>query len=60
MQEYFTGFVQTGVPTAPVFPSFQVYEAAKGILNLNTTEIGIIPDATANERCVFWQEGLFF
>ena len=60
MQEYITSFVQTGVPEAPGFPDFQVYEAAGGILNLNTSKIGIIPDETANERCAFWQKGLFF
>ena len=60
MQEYITSFVQTDMPNAPGFPDFRTYEAAGGILNLNTSMISLIPDKTANERCAFWQKGLFF
>lgn len=59
MQRYFTNFVMTGVPNAAGLPAFPTYGADTTVQNLNLTKIGPMMDNTANERCLWWQKGLY-
>lgn len=59
MQRYFTNFVMTGNPNGPDVPYFPSYGNDNTCLNLNLTFIGTVPDNAANERCDWWQKGLY-
>jgi len=63
MQEYFTNFAMTGDPNGKGngerIPHFPMYGEGSTCLNLNLTFIGTIEDDTANERCSWWQKGLY-
>ncbi|KAK4935534.1 hypothetical protein LTR10_023445 [Elasticomyces elasticus] len=59
MQEYFTNFVMTSNPNGAGLPTFPTYGAGTTVLDLNLTSIGPIQDNTANERCLWWQKGLY-
>ncbi|KIW69058.1 hypothetical protein, variant [Phialophora macrospora] len=59
MQRYFTGFVMTGNPNAAGLPPFPKYGAAATVQNLNLTTIAPVKDNAANERCLWWQKGLY-
>jgi carboxylesterase type B len=60
MQRYFTRFAEVGDPNAPGVPFFPVYGENQTCLNLNLTSVGTIKDNAANERCTWWQKGLYF
>ncbi|EXJ69648.1 uncharacterized protein A1O5_06719 [Cladophialophora psammophila CBS 110553] len=59
MQRYFTNFVMTGNPNAAGLPPFPTYGATTTVQNLNLTKIGPMKDNAANERCMWWQKGLY-
>lgn len=59
MQKYITNFVEGGNPNGPDVPYFPRYGSEHTCLNLNQTFIGTIPDNAANERCDWWQKGLY-
>lgn len=59
MQRYFTNFAETGSPNGPGVPFFPAYGKEQTALNLNRTFIGTLPDNAANERCDWWQKGLY-
>jgi cholinesterase len=60
MQRYFTNFAQTGDPNGPAkVPHFPTYGPRQTCLNLNLTNIGTVRDNAANERCAWWQKGLY-
>lgn len=60
MQKYFTNFVMKSNPNGPGLPHFQTYGEDTISLDLNLTSIGPIKDDTANERCYWWQKGLYY
>jgi carboxylesterase type B len=59
MQRYFTSFVMTGNPNAAGLPTFPKYGTGATVQNLNLTTIAPIKDNVANERCLWWQKGLY-
>ncbi|OJJ45549.1 hypothetical protein ASPZODRAFT_152607 [Penicilliopsis zonata CBS 506.65] len=60
MQDYFTSFVETGVPNSTIGPVFEKYGARGRLLNLGLTNITAMQDPTRNPRCKWWQKGLYF
>ncbi|KAJ9651969.1 hypothetical protein H2198_008795, partial [Neophaeococcomyces mojaviensis] len=75
LQTYITNFAMTGNPNSPgllsasgpvpYFP-MQGNNASEMLLNYTITSptsvapaIGVVKDPTANERCAFWQKGLY-
>ncbi|KAE9363396.1 alpha/beta-hydrolase, partial [Stipitochalara longipes BDJ] len=61
MQAYFTNFATTGNPNGAGVPTFPNYGATRGLTqNLNLTFVDQIPDYLQNERCVWWQKGLYY
>jgi len=60
MQDYFTNFAITGNPNGAGLPSFPNYSEGGKLLDLNLTQISIIDDVLANERCYWWQKALYF
>ncbi|KAN0104095.1 alpha/beta-hydrolase [Hyaloscypha variabilis] len=61
MQAYFTNFAQTGNPNGAGVPAFPDYGTSGAYTqDLNLTFIGQIPDYLQNERCVWWQKGLYY
>ena len=59
MQRYFTNFVMTGNPNAQGLPTFPTYGTNATVLNLNLTKIAPMADNVANDRCLWWQKGLY-
>ena len=59
MQKYFTNFVMTGNPNGAGLPNFPTYGTNSTVLEFNLTSIKPVADNTANERCLWWQKGLF-
>ncbi|KAI5276034.1 carboxylesterase family protein-like protein [Aureobasidium subglaciale] len=60
MQSYVSRFITSGNPNKEGVAAFDVYGEDSSSLIINTTGIVNGRASTANERCVFWQEGLFF
>ncbi|KAI9794073.1 MAG: hypothetical protein M1816_006698 [Peltula sp. TS41687] len=59
LQEYITSFAATGNPNEDGVPRFDFYGDANEVQNLNVTGIEEIKDPAANERCAWWQLGLY-
>jgi carboxylesterase type B len=59
MQDYFTNFAITGNPNGPGLPNFPTYGSGSTVQNLGLATIGPIQDNAANQRCLWWQKGLF-
>jgi carboxylesterase type B len=60
LQEYITNFAMRGTPNQEgVVPFFDIYGANATVQNLNVTGISQLRDPTANQRCNWWQKGLF-
>ncbi|KAK2775726.1 hypothetical protein FQN52_007186 [Onygenales sp. PD_12] len=58
-QEYVTSFALTGTPVARNGPEFPMYGPDARILNFTLDGIVTATDPNANERCNWWQKGLF-
>lgn len=59
LQEYITSFAETGNPNEQGVPQFNIYGDSNEVQNLNVTGIEEIKDPVANERCAWWQQGLY-
>lgn len=63
LQRYLTAFAATGDPNAfqkeTELPNFPSYGSEAALLNFNTSFINHITDPLKNERCSWWQKGLF-
>lgn len=60
LQEYITNFAIRGTPNQEgVVPHFDLYGANATVQNLNVTSIGQLRDPVANDRCNWWQKGLY-
>jgi carboxylesterase type B len=60
LQEYITNFAIRGTPNQEgVVPHFDLYGANATVQNLNVTGITQLRDPVANQRCNWWQKGLF-
>ena len=56
LQQYITSFAMAGTPNGgPGFPTFPPYGSGT-ILNLTDSGFPNVPDPTANERCLYWQQ----
>lgn len=56
LQQYITSFAMTGIPNeGSAFPAFPLYGSGT-ILNLTDCGFPSVPDPTANERCLYWQQ----
>ncbi|KAI5203414.1 carboxylesterase family protein-like protein [Aureobasidium subglaciale] len=60
MQSYVSRFITSGTPNKNGVAAFNKYGEASSSLVVNTTGIVNGRASTANERCAFWQEGLFY
>ena len=59
LQEYITTFAQKGNPNTAGVPHFDLYGQNATVQNLNVTGISQLRDPAANQRCNWWQKGLF-
>jgi carboxylesterase type B len=59
LQDYITTFTKTGIPTSSLGPVFKKYGAGKTVLNFGPDDILTTLDPAANERCKWWQKGLY-
>lgn len=60
-QKYIVSFTTTGVPSSknlPVFPQWGSDD--KNLLDLNVTGINVVKDDTANSRCAWWQNAIYY
>ena len=66
LQEYITNYAVTGAPgkaggANSTFPEFPTYgEDAQIVRFLNDSSISVERDPAANDRCVWWQKGLYY
>jgi carboxylesterase type B len=60
LQNYITDFAQTGSPNGEGVPQFDLYGPQAQVLNLGQDGFTKIKDQTANERCAWWQKGLYY
>jgi len=60
MQSYVTRFVATGNPNKDGIAEFGIYGGDNSVIVVNTTGIVGARASVANERCEFWQKGLFY
>lgn len=59
LQEYITSFAIKGTPSGPQLPLFPLYGNGSQIVDLGAQSITEIMDPVANERCRWWQKGLY-
>jgi carboxylesterase type B len=59
IQNFETTFAQTGQPKWGGLPSFPKYGPDAQIINVTQTSIYKTRDSAANQRCNWWQQGLF-
>ena len=66
LQGFITNFVKTGNPNgdaaadhAKDVPMFQAYGTDAGVLKLNISGVGRVPDPSNNDRCRWWQLGIY-
>ena len=61
LQDYITSFAMHGIPTTDIeeVPVFTIYGKGAAILDLNSTGISEMTDPMANDRCRWWQLGLY-
>lgn len=55
MQDYFTSFVQTGMPSSSRGPAFRRHGYRGQLMNIGNYTIAPMRDPTDNPRCRFWQ-----
>jgi len=59
-QSYLTSFAMSGNPNTKGLPQFPVYGDGAEVLVVNVTGFSRGGDTVANERCAYWQKGLYF
>ncbi|KAJ0382611.1 hypothetical protein COL922a_012186 [Colletotrichum nupharicola] len=59
LQQYIVSFVTKSVPTSSNGTEMPVYGAESVLVNLATNGTSLQKDDTANQRCTWWQKGLF-
>lgn len=59
LQEYITSFAINGKPSGPSLPKFPIYSNATDIIKLDATNITVVMDPVANQRCNWWQKVLY-
>ena len=59
LQRYITDFAETGKPNGPGVPYFMMYGENATVQDLNITGISEVMDPAANQRCNWWQLGLY-
>jgi len=60
LQDYITGFAMRGFPNEVGVPYFPQYGSNASIQVLNVTGVSQIMDPTANQRCNWWQQALYY
>ncbi len=66
LQEYITNYAVTGAPgkaggANSTFPEFPIHgEEAQTVRFLNDSSVSVERDPAANDRCVWWQKGLYY
>jgi hypothetical protein len=60
MQDYFTSFVQHGVPKSPLAPAFSEHGQHARLMNIGNHTIQPTRDLTNNARCRFWQNAPYY
>ncbi|KAI5361172.1 Putative carboxylesterase, type B, carboxylesterase type B, active, alpha/Beta hydrolase [Septoria linicola] len=60
LQEYITHFAEFGYPSETGVPHFPIYGKNATVQVLNATRIAQAVDPAANERCNWWQKGLYY
>ncbi|KAJ5544480.1 Carboxylesterase type B [Penicillium sp. DV-2018c] len=60
MQDYFTSFVQHGVPKSHLGPAFRYHGPHAQLINFGTNSIRQMQDPTNNPRCRFWQPAPYY
>lgn len=59
LQSFITEFAETGIPGSYGGLTFNMYGNMSTVVNLNVTGYGTTMDPAANNRCAWWQKGLF-
>lgn len=59
LQHFIASFAEEGKPEAEGITQFNMYGPDASVLRLNITGIDEIRDSNANNRCAWWQKGLF-
>ncbi|KAJ5261063.1 hypothetical protein N7478_011658 [Penicillium angulare] len=60
MQDYFTSFAQSGIPSSALGPTFKRYGAERAMLDIGNETIRSIRDPTSASRCRFWQTAPYY
>jgi carboxylesterase type B len=63
LQDWIVTFARDGRPSAPDIsevPEFEMYGPDAHVVELNLTEISVVTDPAANDRCKWWQKGLYY
>ncbi|KAJ5781944.1 uncharacterized protein N7518_010427 [Penicillium psychrosexuale] len=60
MQDYFTSFVQHGVPKSHLAPVFRKHGQYAQLMNIGNNSIQATRDLTNNPRCRFWQTAPYY
>lgn len=60
LQKYIVSFTATGVPSSKNLSVFPQWGNDKNLLDLNVTGINVVKDDTANSRCTWWQNALYY
>ncbi|KAH6639108.1 Alpha/Beta hydrolase protein [Boeremia exigua] len=59
MQDYWLNFARTGTPNGKGVPTFAPYGSGKSVQSLSLAGVGATQDVSDNERCRWWQLGLY-
>ncbi|GAM88121.1 hypothetical protein ANO11243_061520 [Dothideomycetidae sp. 11243] len=60
LQEYITAFAETGTPNEPGVPYFKSYANGSQVTVLAVNGIRDAADPAADQRCDYWQAGLWY
>ncbi len=55
LQRYITSFVISGKPQGEGLPTFAIYRDQGKVLRFSEKGHTMVPDETANDRCMWWQ-----